>query len=183
MARLSRKIGLLRRLSFLFKNGNEFASVTGGWGRYAWSYNTATDTGGEPSGSNDGTSLSISLDNLYNSAISGVIRTGNMIDLTNVGTIRVRISGTLGACDTANGGYQELYLFTRQSASGNWNAGNTAQALVISHGTGAAVNVDAYFGLNVVALTGSHYVCVGVRWKKQNGATTLWLNEINREAP
>ena len=170
-------------MRYLFKNGNEYPSVTGGWGRYAWAYNTATDSGGAPSGSNDGTSLSISLANLYNSAISGVIRTGNMIDLTTVGTIRVHISGTLGACDTANGGYQEVYLFTRQSTSGNWNSGNTAQALVISHGTGAAVNVDGYYGINVVALTGAHYVCVGVRWKKQNEATTLWLNEINREAP
>ena len=181
--RMNRLIGLLSRLSYLFKNGNEYSAVTGGWGRYAWAYNTATDSGGAPSGSNDGTSLSVSLGNLYNSGISGVIRTGNMIDLTNVGTIRLRIAGTLGACATSKGGYQEVYIFTRQSADGNWISGNTAQALVMSHQSGASVAVDAYVGLNVAALYGAHYICIGVRWKQQNEPTVLWIQDINREAP
>ena len=174
---------MIAKNRFLYKNGNEFTHVTGGWAAYAWSYNTATDSGGAPSTANNGTQLVTSLANLYNSAISGVIRTGNMIDLTNVGTIRLRIAGTLGACATSKGGYQEVYIFTRQSADGNWISGNTAQALVMSHESGASVAVDAYVGLNVAALYGAHYICIGVRWKQQNEPTVFWIQDINREAP
>lgn len=169
-------------MRWLFKDGNEFTSITGGWAAYAWSYNTTTDVGGSPGVSNDGTRLNTSLANLYNSGISGVIRIGNMIDLTNVSTLKMRISGTLGACDTANEGYQEIYLFTRQNASGNWNSGNTAQSLVVSHVSGASVNFDGDYSLNVASLTGNHYLCIGIRWKKQNEATTLHFNNAERSA-
>ena len=180
--RLARKLGLIKALKWLFRNGNEYPSITGGWAAYAWSYNTATDSGGAPSTSNNGAQLVTWLLNLYNSAISGVIRTGNMIDLTGKTKIKVHIWGTLGACDTANGGYQEVYLFTRQSSSGNWNSGNTAQALIISHTGGGNQSFDGIYELSVSGLTGLHYVCIGVRWKKQNGVTTLYFNDIERAA-
>ena len=167
---------------WLFRLGNEYASITGGFGRYAWSYNTATESGAAPDGSNDGTRLTVSLSNLYNTGWSGVIRTENMIDLTNVGSIRVHISGTFGACDTANGGFQAICLFTRQSTSGNWESGDTALALVASHTSGGAVNFEGDYTLNVAALTGLHYVCIGIRWKKQNGASTFYITEVERKS-
>lgn len=169
-------------MRWLFKDGNEYPSVTGGWAAYVWSYNTATDSGGAPPTSNNGTQLVTSLANLYNAAISGVIRTGNMIDLTGKTKIKVHIWGTLGACATAKGGYQEVYLFTRQSASGNWNSGNTAQALIISHTGGGNQSFDGIYELPVSGLNGLHYVCIGVRWKQQNDVTTLYSNDIERAA-
>ncbi len=173
---------MIAKNRFLYKNGNEFTHVTGGWASYAWAYNTAADAGGTPSTANNGTQLVTYLGNLYNSAISGVIRPANMIDLTGKTKIKVHIWGTLGACDTANGGYQEVYLFTRQSASGNWNSGNTAQALIISHTDGANQSFDGNYELPVPGLAGLHYVCIGVRWKKQNDVTTLYYNDIERAA-
>lgn len=180
--RLARKFGLIKALKWLYRNGNEFVAITGGWASYQWSYNGDTDNAGHPGVVNDGGKLVTTLSNLYKSAISGVIRTGNMVDLTGKAKIRVHIWGTLGACDTANGGYQEVYLFTRQSASGNWYSGNTAQALIIGHTGGGNQSFDGIYELPVSGLVGLHYVCIGVRWKKQNDVTTLYYNDIERAA-
>ena len=108
---------------------------------------------------------------------------GNTLQDTSMGVRIITITYAVEACATSKGGYQEVYIFTRQSADGNWISGNTAQALVMSHQSGASVAVDAYVGLNVAALYGAHYICIGVRWKQQNEPTVLWIQDINREAP
>lgn len=179
--RASANIGFFSsgKIPWLFKAGNEFTYKTGGWVAQGWSGNASVWDNYSPGCTNTGSVLRSSMTNTYSSGKSGVVRTSNAIDLTNVSTIRVRMTYDFGNASTSDSGYQRLYLFTSSDTSGNWTSDYTALSLKVDHDAAAnliATNVD--YTLSVAGLTGLHYICVGYVWRYQAEASTSDIVEV-----
>jgi len=166
-------------MRWLFLAGNEFTVYSGGWVPQAWSGNAAIWNQALPDCVNTGTVLRILMGNIYMTGQSGVVRPNNAIDLTHVSTIRMRMTYSLADLETADNGYQRIYMFTSSDTSGNWTSDNTAISLKVEHGGDgvlAASNVD--FTLDVTSLTGLHYICAGYVWRYQTSASTVDIVEV-----
>lgn len=166
---------------WLYFLGNEFATITGGFSAYAWSgLSVWTDTA--PGLTKNSTYMEVSMPNTYTSGKSGVVRTVSKVDLTNVSSIRIKMSYSLGGIyNPASDRYQRLYLFVTDVTTGKWKYSSIYDALtlMLEHlGNTGLSGTDVEKTLNVSALSGSYYVCLGYAWAYQSGASTVQIKEM-----
>ncbi|HWQ98934.1 MAG TPA: hypothetical protein VN538_12700 [Clostridia bacterium] len=173
---------LARLLGWLYRLGNEFTTITGGWVASAWSGNTAIWTGVAPGLTKEAAALKIDMTNTYSAGKSGVVGIANLVNLTNATTLRIKISYSLGGIDTPGSGrYQRLYLMVSDVTSGNWTSGTVydALSLLIEHGASSvATATDVVFTLPVDTLNGNYRVYLGLVWSYQNAASWVRISEV-----
>ena len=166
----------------LYYYGNEFTDTTGGWISQAWSGNSTIWTAVAPTLTKEASALKVDMSATYASGQSGVVRITNVVDLTDVSTVRVKFSGSLGKIyNPGSGRYQRLYLFVSDVTSGNWTSGTVYDALtfMLEHTASATYTFsDAVYSVDVSALTGSFRVCFGYVWAYQSEASWVRISEV-----
>ena len=127
----------------LYKNGEKYASITGGWVTTTQKYNDTVEgssiTGKQPTLTDGDSSLKAALTGALQ---SGTLRTANMVDLSDFKTITLK--GTLASSHP----YCRLYVTT--NASGNYGSITNYSQLA---------NTTT---LDVSKLSGKYYVCIGL---------------------
>lgn len=126
----------------LYKDGNEYEYVTGGWVASAWnsySHNTAT----EPTVTRTNESIAIAL---TGNGVGGCLRTENKIDLTAVKELRFEFD-----INIADG---IVHFVVARGA--NSNTFDAVASGMIANAVGTEYVID------VSNITGSYYVCVEV---------------------
>lgn len=129
---------------YLYRNGNEYVSRTGGW-----------TTNNYVSGQYTAGTLNRNADNMEMIASSSVnqnviLRTTQKINLTNIKELTINVISRSGAGNTA--GYIGAYLYIKKSAL-NGEYPEQQSAFVGLSGTGS-------FYVDVSAITGEYYVIV-----------------------
>jgi hypothetical protein len=149
---------------WLYRLGNEFTSLTGGWQSRAWTGNRSIWTAKAPGLNKNAGSMTVSMTDKYSSGKSGVVEILNNVDLTPYATLRVKLNLAIGGCGSE--GYQRIYLVCAadRSASNNWTSSAIYKAIrryspnVVQrfHGSERRIHagrqrvnqaVDAFFGL------------------------------------
>ena len=134
-------------LGELYENGDQFEGVTGGWTshEYACDIGYAGGTVLKPD-------LTFNNTNLYASIGdgSGVVRTSNLIDVTNFSTLRFS-----GSASWSGG---EIRLCLWPDTDGNWNK-NAAASLTLKNNT-----TDIY-ELAIEDLSGRYYIGFGLYYR------------------
>lgn len=151
---------------YLYLSGNEYTATTGGWMAQAWSGNSSLWTAYLLQLTKYPTYLRISIGHGDYLSRSGVVRTTNKIDLTAATFVNVTLSGGL----TGKNDYQPtrvlLYLFVNSTTTGNWAVDTVAaRTLLIDHNptsTASTLVPSTTYSLDVSALTGTFYVCLGL---------------------
>lgn len=170
---------------WLYLSGNEYTAITGGWVSQAWSGVNASWIAKDPTLPKQTTYMSTYMSDVNVSTRSGVVRTTNLVDLSAVNTIRITLSGTLAGKDVGGTAYQEIYLFVANQTTGDWISPSVydALALVKEH---YPASLNAIETLNSVSYTldvsgvpdGNYYVCLGLAWAYQSGASTLRIEAV-----
>ena len=167
--RLIRKAGavIIQMLRFLYKLGNEFSGVTGGWEAYSWTGSLGSWDASAPALNKETTLMSVFMPHTYSTGKSGVVRIYNQVDLTNISKVRLTINYAFGRASAESGGYQRVYLFVSSETSGSWATTDVAAArLLCVENIGAAESAtNAVYELDVSSISGSYYICTGYEWR------------------
>ena len=183
--RLNRRIiGVLLELEYwLYKLGNEYTAVTGGWQARAWTGNGSIWNAKAPGLTKNAGSMTVSMPDKYVAGKSGVVEIINNVDLTNFTTLRVKVNYSLGGIVSGSGGYQRIYLVcaANRSASNNWTSSSIYKALSLvqthtSTSTSTASNVT--YTLDVSGVNEAVDVFFGLAWVQQNIASTIEVLEV-----
>ena len=83
---------------WLYRLGNEYASLTGGWQARAWTGNGSIWTAKAPGLTKNAGSMTVSMTDKYSSGKSGVVEILNNVDLTPYATLRVKLNLAIGGC-------------------------------------------------------------------------------------
>jgi len=167
---------------FLYKLGNEFTAITGGWATTAWS-GGSTWIAQAPTLTKESGDLKADLPGTYSTGKSGVIGISSLINLTDYTTLRVKLSYSFGGIDTPGAGrYQRLYLVVSDVTSGYWTSVPTvgdALILCLEHGTANAITAtDVVYSLDITALNGNYRIYLGFAWAYQNAASWVKVTEV-----
>ena len=184
--RLIRKINAviaqIRR--FLYNMGNEFVGVTGGWNIYGWSGLSAMWVGSGGSITKLSDAIRITMLDTGATGQSGALRVVNKVTLSNINTLKIKLSYSLGQVDTASGGYQRLYLFVSSVSSGDWTTPSVYDAInyIVNHtaSTNLIVTGEEHT-LDVSGLPdGDYYVCLGYVWRYQNISSWVEMSVLEK---
>lgn len=168
---------------WLYLNGDEYTTITGGWVSQAWSGVAASWAATAPSLTKETATLLIYLTNVNTTAKSGVVGITDLVDLSAVSTIRVTLpSATFSAINTPGSGReQKMWLFVSDVTTGDWLGSGVydALSLVHSHTAGTTESLtNVSYTLDVSALTGSYRVYLGFEWAYQTGISTIRVSSV-----
>lgn len=167
---------------WLYLNGDEFTTLTGGWVSQAWSGFASAYTATLPGFSSGASYLGITLPGVDVAARSGVVRVSNLIDLSAISTIRVTLSANLPGQYSGRTVVQKLYLFATDLTTGDWLSPSVYDALSLVHthtNTQATETLtDVQYTLDVSALTGSYRVCLGFEWEYQREQAFISVSAV-----
>lgn len=170
---------------WLYRLGNEFSAITGGWQARAWTGNGSIYTATAPGLTKNSDSMTISMTNKYASGKSGVVEIINNVDITPYTTLRVKVNLAIGGCSAEPGadGKQLIYLVcaANRSASNNWTSSAIYKAIsqVFSHTSTSAYNAsDVTFTLDVSGVNQAVDVFFGLVWRQQAEGSTITTLEV-----
>jgi len=170
---------------WLYKLGNEFTGITGGWQARAWTANSAIYTATAPGLTKNSGDMVASMSNTYSSGKSGVVEIINNVDLTPYTTLRVKVNLAIGGCSAVAeaDGKQLIYLVcaANRSSANNWtdSAIYKAISLVFSHTSTSAYNASGVeYTLDVSGVNESVDVFFGLVWKQQAAGSTVTILEV-----
>jgi len=185
---MSKLVYLLAAISsnlkhWLYRLGNEFTVLTGGWQARAWSGNGATWTAKAPGLTKNSGSMTVSMTDKYASGKSGVVEILNNVDLTPYSTLRVKINLAIGGCYTAGSGYQRIYLVCAadRTATNNWTSSTIYKAIsqVFSHtSSGAYTASNVEYTLDISGVNQAVDVFFGLAWVQQAADSTFEVLEV-----
>ena len=180
--RLIRKISavIMQIRQFLYKLGNEYPGITGGWAGQSWTGLVTLWDAALPTLTKESLLMSVFMPDTYSTGKSGVIRTNSQVDLTNISKIRLTINYALGRCSTSSSGYQRIYLFVSSGTSGDWTSGAVSAAILkcVDNDDTAESATNAVYELDVSSLSGSYYVCTGYVWRYQTETSEVEILEV-----
>lgn len=168
---------------WLYKLGNEFTAITGGWQARAWTGNGSIWTAKAPGLAKNAGSMTVSMTDKYASGKSGVVEIISDVDLTPYSTLRVKINLAIGGCYTAGSGYQRIYLVcaANRSASNNWTSSAIYKAIsqVFTHTSSSAYNAsNVEYTLDVSGVNQAVDVFFGLAWVQQAADSTFEILEV-----
>ncbi len=170
---------------WLYRLGNEYVSLTGGWQARAWTGNGAVYTATAPGLTKNAGNMVIGMPNTYSSGKSGVVEILNNVDLTPYTTLRVKVNLAIGGCSAVSGadGKQLIYLVCAadRSASNKWTSSSIYKALsqVFTHTSTSAFNAsNAEYTLDVSGVNQAVDVFFGLVWKQQAAGSTITILEV-----
>lgn len=170
---------------WLYKLGNEFTALTGGWQARAWTGNGAIYTATAPGLTKNSGDMTASMPNTYSSGKSGVVEIINNVDLTPYTTLRVKVNLAIGGCSAAAGadGKQLIYLVcaANRSASNNWTSSAIYKAIsqVFTHTSISAYNAsNVEFTMDISGVNEAVDVFFGLVWKQQAASSTMPILEV-----
>lgn len=166
---------------WLYRLGNEYASLTGGWQARAWTGNGSIWTAKAPGLTKNAGSMTVSMTDKYSSGKSGVVEILNNVDLTPYATLRVKLNLAIGGC--GSGGYQRIYLVCAadRSASNNWTSSAIYKAIsqVFTHTSSSAYTApNAEFTLDVSGVNQAVDAFLGLAWVQQAADSTFEILEV-----
>ena len=180
--RLIRKVNaiIIQVRQFLYKLGNEYVGITGGWSSYSWTGSSGSWEAAAPTLNKESDLMSVFMPHTYSTGKSGVVRSNNRIDLTNVSKVRLTMNYALGRCSTESSGYQRIYIFVSSETSGSWATTDVAVArlLCVENSDSAESAANAVYELDVSSLSGSYYVCTGYVWRYQIDTSEVEILEV-----
>jgi len=170
---------------WLYKLGNEFTDITGGWQARAWTGNGAIYTATAPGLTKNADSMVATMPDEYKSGKSGVVEIINNVDLTPYTTLRVKVTLAIGGCSATAGadGKQLIYLVCAadRSASNDWTSSAVYKAisLVFTHTSVSAFNAsNVEYTLDVSGVNQAVDVFFGFVWKQQASSSTIGVTEV-----
>ena len=170
---------------WLYRLGNEFSAITGGWQARAWTGNGAVYTATAPGLTKNAGDMVIGMPNTYSSGKSGVVEIVNNVNLTPYSTLRVKVNLAIGGCSAVAGadGYQRIYLVCAadRSASNNWTSSAIYKAIsqVFTHTSTSAYNAsNVEYTLDVSGVNEAVDVFLGLVWKQQASGSTITILEV-----
>ena len=170
---------------WLYRLGNEFSAITGGWQARAWTGNGAIWTQTAPGLTKNAGDMVAAMPHAYSAGKSGVVEILNNVDLTPYTTLRVKVNLAIGGCSAVSGadGKQLIYLVCAadRSASNNWTSSAIYKAIsqVFTHTSTSAFNAsNAEYTLDVSGVNQAVDVFFGLVWKQQAAGSTITTLEV-----
>ena len=166
---------------WLYKLGNEFTDITGGWQARAWTGNGSIWSAVAPGLTKNASSMVATMPDKYTSGKSGVIEIRNNVDLTAYRTLHLRLDFNLGGSGWNEDGYSRFYLVTAPVRSGNWTSSSVFSALLQCENHRANSNwaaTNREYSLDISGVAGAQDVFVGCAWAYQLNASTLTIKEV-----
>lgn len=185
--RLIRRIIQLARSfkHWLYRLGNEFSAITGGWQARAWTGNGSIWNATAPGLTKNADNMVASMPNTYSAGKSGVVEILNNIDLTPYTTLRVKLNLAIGGCSAVAGadGYQRIYLVCAadRTYTNGWTSSAIYKAIsqVFTHTSTSAFNAsNAEYTLDVSGVNQAVDVFFGLVWKQQAAGSTVTILEV-----
>lgn len=170
---------------WLYRLGNEFSTITGGWQARAWSGNGSIWSHAAPGLTKNTGNMVASMPNAYSSGKSGVVEIINNVDLTPYTTLRVKINLAISGCSWESGadGYQRVYLVCAadRTYTNGWTSSTIYKAisLAFNHTATSAYNAsNIEYTLDVSGVNQAVDVFFGLVWKQQQAASTITILEV-----
>lgn len=166
---------------WLYKLGNEFTDITGGWQARAWTGNGSIWSAVAPGLTKNASNMVASMPNTYSSGKSGVVEIINNVDLTGYNTLHLRLDFNLGGIDLNEDGYSRFYLVTAPVRSGNWTSSSVFSALLLCESQTANASRSATnqeYSLDISGVSGAQDIFIGCVWRQQLAASTLTIKEV-----
>lgn len=151
----------------LYKNGDTYDSVTGGWKTAGWAQPSTGEGGKAPSVTYNAESVKLSLENTGSSThLGGIFEPKNLIDLTGIKTLRFKVCNISYSSSDAYT-YMQVGVFNRTSS--------TFSSVAVSKVP--LSTKDSYIDVNVISLSGNKYIGVYLK-ASPNSNITVTLSEI-----
>jgi len=166
---------------WLYKLGNEFTDITGGWQARAWTGNGSIWSAVAPGLTKNASNMVASMPDKYTSGKSGVVEIINNVDLTGYNTLHLLLDFNLGGSGWDKDGYSQFYLVTAPVRSGNWTSSSVFSALLLCESQTANASRSATnreYSLDISGVAGAQDVFVGCAWAYQLNASTLTIKEV-----
>lgn len=168
---------------WLYRLGDEYTALTGGWQARAWSGNGSIWAHTAPGLTKNSGSMTASMPNAYSSGKSGVVEILNNIDLTPYTTLRVKLNLAIGGCYTAGSGYQRIYLVCAadRTYTNSWTSSAIYKALslVYEHTASSAYNAsNVEYTLDISGVNQAVDVFLGLVWVQQAAGSTIETLEV-----
>ena len=143
----------------IYKSGDEVTALTGGYASYAeLAYASCVEASVYYAALNKlSDRMRISWNGTASGWRCGVVRIGNMIDLSGISTIKVYSPGCNLATVNA-GGYEDINIYVRNDDNTYWDASTTMKS---NNSNFDPVTGSGEYTLNVSARSGLHYIGIG----------------------
>lgn len=160
----------------IYKSGDEVTALTGGYASYAeLAYVSFAGTSVDYAVlAKLSSTMRVSWGNSPTGWYNGVVRIGNMIDLSGISKIRIHSPGCQLAPVRA-GGYEAANVYIRDSADTYWDA---SESMKTNNSNFDTVTGSGTYELDVSAYDGYRYVGIGTRLNDANSFSYFDISQI-----